>query len=74
MGIVQAIDGFFETFAHLDFVDKDKIALTLDVAVLDVLIESVIFLQKFKIEAIEIDLDDIGVGDIASDILLKIVE
>lgn len=70
-GVMKAIDGFFEFGAHLNFVDKKEVLEVGLVMSLDIVVESVVFLEWFKMNIVEIDMDNVGVSDFVGDVFFK---
>lgn len=65
---MEAIDGFFETVAHLDFIDHDKVLVVFEPMCFDVIMELVVFLKMLESDVVEVDMDDVGVGDGLGDV------
>lgn len=68
---METVDGFFEVGAHLDFVDEEKVLEAGLIMFFDVVVEGVVFLERFKVDVVEVDMDDVGVGDFASNVFLE---
>lgn len=74
LGGVKAIDGFLEIWANLNFVDENEIAMIREVMLFDVIVQGVVFLEEFKINTTEVDMNDICVSNAIGNVLFEGIE
>lgn len=70
-GVMKAVDGLLEIGAHLNFVDEEEVLEAGFVVFLDVIVESVVFLERLEANVIEVDVDNVGISNFAGNIFFE---